>query len=166
MGRVKVVKQDDVHKDFDRILAGVCDKVKGMVELVLTGAREELSRELQGIGLMAMDAIMEMEITTIAGPKGKHNGEREYYRGGSNPGSVIVNDQKVPVKVPRAVHRESRVSHGLQSYGFFHQAAGVAKRAYQDLIRGVSTRRFAEGVEKFLRGYGFSASSVNRHTKS
>ena len=163
MGRVKVVKQDDVHKDFDRILEGVCDKVKGMVEMVLTGAREELAKELRGVGLIAMEAIMEMEITTIAGAKGKHNPEREYYRGGNNPGSVIVDDQKVPVSVPRAVHSESKASHRLQSYGFFHQASDVAKRAYQDLIRGVSTRRFAVGIEKFLRGYGFSASSVSRH---
>jgi transposase-like protein len=163
MGRMKVVNQDDVHKDFDRILEGVCDKVKGMLALVLKGAREELAKELRGIGLMTMEAIMEMEITTIAGPKGKHKAEREYYRGGNNPGSVIMDDQKVPVSVPRAVHCESKASHQLQSYGLFHRAAGVAKRAYQDLIRGVSTRRFAEGIEKFLRGYGFSASSVSRH---
>ena len=54
MGRIKVVNRDDVHKDFDRILEGVCDKVKGMVELVLTGAREELAKELRGIGLMVI----------------------------------------------------------------------------------------------------------------
>lgn len=163
MGRVKVVNRDDVRKDFDRILEGVCEKVKGMVELVLLGAKEKLAEELQGIGLMVMEAIMEMEITEIAGPKGKHNPEREYYRGGSNPGSVVVNEQKVPVSVPRAVERESKASYSLQSYGFFHQAASIAKRAYQDLIRGVSTRRFAVGIEKFLHGYGFSAGSISRH---
>jgi putative transposase len=134
-----------------------------MVELVLQGAKEKLAEELWGIGLMAMDAIMEMEITEIAGPKGKHNPQREYYRGGWNPGSVVVNDQKVPVWVPRAVQRESKASYRVQSYGFFHEAASMAKRAYQDLIRGVSTRRFAVGIEKFLHGYGFSARSVSRH---
>jgi putative transposase len=163
MGRVKVVNRDDVHKDFDRILEGVCEKVKGMVELVLLGAKEKLAEELHGIGLTVMEAIMEMEITEVAGPKGKHNAEREYYRGGSNPGTVVVDAQKVPILVPRVVARESKASYRLQSYRFFHQAASVAKQAYQDLIRGVSTRRFAVGIEKFLHGYGFSASSASRH---
>jgi transposase-like protein len=170
MSKVKIAKRDEVLKHIDegeyaRILEGVCEKVKGMVGMVLEGAKEELQKELHGIGVSVMEAIIEMEITGVVGAKGAHREDRTYYRGGSNPGSVNLDGEKVGIDVPRAVTRETKVSYGLKSYPLFHGAAGLVKRAYQDLIRGVSTRRFGEGVEKFLNGYGFSASTVSRHMK-
>jgi len=168
MNKVKIVKKDEVYNqiekgEYERILEGVCEKVKGMVGMVLLGAKEELQKELQGIGLVVMEAIMEMEITDVVGPKGRHAKRRAYYRGGSNPGSVVLDGQRVAVEVPRAVRRETKVSYKLKGYPLFHEAADLVKRAYQDLIRGVSTRRFSQGIEKFLHGYGFSASAVSRH---
>ena len=170
MSTVKIVKKDDVLKQIDereygRILEGVCEKVKGMVGMVLEGSREKLQEELHGIGITVMEAIIEMEITAVVGAKGVHREDRTYYRGGSNPGSVNMDGQRVVIDVPRAVRRETKVSYGLKSYQLFHEAGGLIKRAYRDLIRGISTRRFGQGVEKFLQGYGFSASTVSRHMK-
>lgn len=166
MNGSKVINRDELYKkDYERILEGVCEKVRGMVGLVLEGARDELQKELRGIGLEVMRAVMDLELTDVVGPKGKHDnaGDRFYYRGGSNPGSVTIENQRVEVDIPRAVSKEQRFSYKLKSYGFFHEKAGLVKRAYRDLIRGISTRRFKDGVEKFLRGYGFSASSISRH---
>jgi len=167
MSKVKIIKQQELFNqidssEYERILQGVCGKVRTMIGMVLQGAKEELRKELQGIGLVVMEAIMELEITGVVGRKGKHTSEREYYRGGGNPGSVVIDGHRERLDVPRAVRRESGVSYTLKSYPLFHEAAGLVKRAYQDLIRGISTRRFSQGIEKFLHGYGFSASSVSR----
>jgi hypothetical protein len=34
MGRIKVVKVEELHKEYDRILEGVCEKVKGMEGII------------------------------------------------------------------------------------------------------------------------------------
>jgi len=45
----------------------------------------------------------------------------------------------------------------------FRQTGDLIKRAYRDLIRGISTRRFHEGVADFVKGHGISASTISRH---
>jgi transposase-like protein len=40
------------------------------------------------------------------------------------------------------------------------------RRAYRDLIRGISTRRYSEGIDAFLAGHGISASAVSRRMVS
>lgn len=162
MRRTKVVNRQDVLKDEGRILESLQGRVKGMVLDILSGVQIKLSEELRGLGLEVMQAVMEFEISSVVGAKGKHLERRRYSRWGHNPGSVVVDGAKIPTRIPRVVEEGSRQSYRLKSYGLFRQTGDLVKRAYLDLIRGVSTRRFAEGIEGFIRGYGISASSVSR----
>lgn len=162
MRRVKVANRQDVLKDEGRILEPLQEQVKGMVLDILGGVQVKLSEELRGLGLEVMQAIMEFEISSVVGAKGKHQEHRRYSRWGHNPGSVVVDGAKIATRIPRVVEEGSRHSYHLKSYGLFRQTGDLLKRAYLDLIRGVSTRRFAEGIEGFIHGYGISASSVSR----
>lgn len=159
----KVVNRNDVLKDHERILGSLEGRVKGIVADILTGVQTNLAAELHGIALEVMQAVMEFEITGIAGPKGKHLASRQYSRWGHNPGCVVIEGSKVRCKVPRVLEDESRKAHCLKTYRVFRQGGDLVKRAYRDLIRGISTRRFHEGVEDFVKGYGISASTVSRH---
>ena len=47
-----------------------------------------LEAEFSGIGLLVMQAMMELEIARIADKKDKRRRGREYTRWGSNPGSL------------------------------------------------------------------------------
>jgi transposase-like protein len=162
MCRIKIANRSDVLKDQERILSSLERRVKGIVVDILSGVEMNLAGELHGIGLEVMRAVMEFEIADIAGPKGKHVKERTYSRWGCNAGSVVIDGAKAGCAVPRIVNAENHKSHTLKSYEFFRQGGELAKRAYQGLIRGISTRRFAEGVGAFVKGYGLSASSVSR----
>ena len=159
----KVVNQSDVFKDQERILGSLEGRVRGIVVGILSDVQTNLAAELHGVALEVMQAVMEFEITSIAGPKGRHQKSRQYSRWGHNPGSVVVDGTKVRCKVPRVVEEESRETHPLKTYGVFRQGGDLVKRAYRDLIRGISTRRFREGVEDFVKGHGISASTVSRH---
>jgi putative transposase len=162
MHSIKVLNQESLRKDYSRILAPLEDRVRGMVVNVLGGLKTHLSQELHGIGLEVMKAVMEWEMEEVVGVKGKHNPHRRYIRGGTNPGSVIIDGAKVPCRIPRAKDVETGAEYDLQSHTLFQQAGALLKRTYTDLIRGVSTRRYAEGVEAFVKGYGVSAASVSR----
>ena len=163
MRRNKVVNQNDVLKDYDRILGPLESRVKSIVVDILSGVQPHLAAELHGVALEVMQAVMEFEITSIAGPKGKHLESRQYNRWGHNPGSVVIDGTKVHCPVPRVVEDESRHTHPLRTYGVFRQGGDLVRRAYRDLIRGISTRRFREGVEDFVKGHGISASTISRH---
>ena len=162
MCKRKIVNQIDLHKDHERILGGLEARVRGMVVDILSGIETNLARELHGVALEVMQAVMEFEILSVAGPKGKHLADRRYSRWGHNPGSVVVEGRKVRCRVPRVVEEKSCRSYPLQSYGVFRQTGELLRRAYRDLIRGISTRRFVEGVDAFVQGYGLSASTISR----
>jgi putative transposase len=162
MYSIKVSNQESLRKDYSRILAPLEDRVRGLVVNILGGVKMHLSEELHGVGLEVMKAVMELEMEDVVGVKGKHAPDRRYIRGGTNPGSVVIDGTKVPCKIPRAKDVHTGVAYALQSHTVFQQAGALIKRAYTDLIRGVSTRRYGEGVESFLAGYGVSAASISR----
>jgi putative transposase len=163
MRTTNIVKAEDVLKDHARILQGLEHRVKGIVVNVLSGVEEHLSSELHGIAKEVMQAVMEFEILSIVGPKGRHVAGRQYTRWGSNPGSVVIDGSKVRCRVPRAVDERGKASYSLLSYRAFHKTRDVVRKAYAALINGISTRNFAEGVGTFVESYGVSASSISRH---
>jgi hypothetical protein len=76
----KVVNREDVLKDHARILRGLEERVKGIVVNMLSGVECKLGAELHGVALEVMQAVMEFEILSVAGPKGKHQTRRRYSR--------------------------------------------------------------------------------------
>lgn len=162
MNRVKVVNKEEVIKGSEKIFEPIKERVLEVVLGVLDGMKKNLEGEMQGIGLLVMKAVMELEITRVAGEKGKHQKKRRYNWWGSNLGSVVLDGAKVSMDIPRAVEHETQKAYELKSYGLFHRTGELVKRAYRDLIRGISTRRYQEGVSQFLAGYGASAATVSR----
>jgi transposase-like protein len=162
MNRIKVVKGAEVIKGSEKIFEPIKERVVEVVLGVLQGMKRSLEEEMQGIGLLVMRAVMELEITKVAGEKGKHRRERTYNWWGSNRGSVVLDGARVPLAVPRVVEHQTQKAYALKSYGLFRQSGELVKRAYRDLIRGISTRRYEEGVSQFLEGYGASAATVSR----
>lgn len=162
MSGIKVANREDLHNENRRIFAPLENRVKAIVVDVLQGVQGNLEQELRGIALEVMRAVMEFEVSSIVGAKGKHHLGRSHHRWGTNPGSVVIDGTKVRCAIPRVVERESRQATPLVSHRSFGQVGALVRRAYRDLIRGISTRRYSEGVESFLAGHGISASTVSR----
>ncbi len=166
MRSVKVVNPENLRNRFPQIFGRVKERVLELTVNVLSGVETSLGEQLHGIRLEVIQAIVEAEREEIVGAKGKHIQARRYVRGGTNPGSVVINGTKVACKIPRAREVDSGIEYALQSHNWFQRTGELARKAYRDLIRGVSTRRYAEGVESFVNGYGVSATSVSRHLMS
>jgi len=64
-------------------------------------AREGLLALSVGVGLGVVHELMELEVTEVVGPKGKHNLERTAKRHGHEDGSVTLGGRRVPVRRPR-----------------------------------------------------------------
>src|SRR4051794_41332045 len=63
--------------------------------------REGLLALAIGTGLQVMQALMEADVTTLAGPKGRHDPNRSAVRHGHERGSVTLGGRRVPVSRPR-----------------------------------------------------------------
>lgn len=166
MDRVKLINKELGIKSFDAYREELEDRVLEMTESVLNDAQKSLEGELEGVGLLAMRMIMEAEREAVVGARYKHIQEREYVRGGSNPGSVILNGRRVSSKIPRIVEKDTKKSYPLKTHAVFSRLSYLSKRAYNDLIRGISTRQYKQGISRFLDGYGMSSSTISRHMVS
>ena len=63
--------------------------------------REGLLALAVGAGLQVMTAMMEADVATLAGVKGKHDSDRVAVRHGHERGSVTLGGRRVPVERPR-----------------------------------------------------------------
>jgi putative transposase len=163
MRKSKIVNRQEVSKHQPELVEHIRDRVIGVGKEILTEVKTSFEEDLTDIGLLVIKAIMDYEIDEIAGSKGRHNTQRIYTRWGSNPGSVILNGKKVFTPIPRVVDSATKKAYQLKSHSVFQKTSELVKRAYRDLIRGISSRHYQDGVTKFLRGYGTSASAVSRH---
>ncbi len=56
----------------------------------------------QSAGLQVLAAMMEADLTAVAGPRGRHDSGRTAFRHGPEAGSVTLGGRRIPVERPRA----------------------------------------------------------------
>lgn len=114
----------------------------------LAGAcKEGLLALAVGTGMQVMHALIEANVTAIAGPKGKHNPERNAVRHGSDPGSVTLGGRRVPVERPRVRTPDKRSELPVPVYDFFAKGDALGGMAVERMLAGLSARRYTTGLE-------------------
>lgn len=146
----------------DEVLAGrVAVELPVSLANVIEGMSEEIERLAGTAGLLIMREVMAAEVTSLAGPKGKHDADRRVFRWGEQAGYAVLGGSKVSIDHPRV-----RDGHGhevtLQSYERFQSPPRRQQSIVQKLVQGISTRKYEKAVEAFTDGYGISKSAVSR----
>ena len=100
-----------------------------------------------GAGLQVMQALMEADVTTLAGPKGKHNMTRTAVRHGRECGSVTLGGRRVPLTRPRVRAADGSGELPIASYELFTSTEILGKMAMEKMLAGLSTRRYPVGLE-------------------
>lgn len=131
------------------------------VEAMDVDSRLELIRSLIPLGLMAVYEELDREVDALAGARHsrKDDGAR-YYRHGSNPGSVKLAGQRVPIKVARVRGSQGEVR--LESYGNFHRGGDMDELLFRRVLYGLSCRNYERAAEDIPGAIGLSSSSVSR----
>jgi putative transposase len=101
------------------------------------------------LGLEVMVELMELEVTELAGPKGKHNPARTGMRHGSQPGTVTLGGRRLGMRRPRvrSVDAQGARERGLESYAAFSSTDLLAEGVVARMLAGLSTRRYSAGLE-------------------
>ena len=119
-------------------------------------AKVELIRSLVPLGLMHIEELLDEEVTALAGEryarKAPSVGGRRH---GSNPGTVGLAGQRVPIRVPRIRHvTESEIP--LRSYEALHGDRAVNDLLLRRVLYGISCRNDAAAAEAIPRAIGLS----------
>src|SRR5438128_1114013 len=116
-----------------------------VVEVVI-GARDSLFELGIDTGLQVLQALLEEDRTNLCGPKGTHDPSRGAYRGGHDEGTLVLNGRKVRVPKPRAREKDGREL-TLPTWKQYSNEDPLAGRMYEQMILGVSTRKYGRSLE-------------------
>ena len=131
-----------------------------LVELI-TQARLAVNEVIDSIGRQTIETILNLSAEQITGPRtpGKSSGEIRWH--GSEKGRVSLADRQIKVKCPRLRHKQAgEVS--VPAYESLQENSATAQRMMGALLRGVSTREYAEVLPEMAETAGVSRSSVSR----
>ena len=124
--------------------------------------RIELIQALIPLGLEAVAEELQKEVTRLTGAKNSRKGAKNpNRRWGSQPGSVYLSDQKVPIQVPRVRDVEENEEVSLDVYHQFQSPRGMDEGLLLRMLKGISTRSYEACAETIPEAFGLSSSTVS-----
>jgi putative transposase len=123
-------------------------------------AKVEAIRGLIPLGLMHVQELLDREVLALAGPRRAREDGAPGMRYGSNPGSVRLASQRVPIRVPRVRSERSEIP--LRSYQALHGSGEVDDRLLRRVLYGISCRNYETAAEAIPGALGLSSSTVSR----
>ena len=100
-----------------------------------------------GVGLGVLSELLEEEVDDVVGPKGKHDPDRTAVRHGHEDGEVTLGARRVSVRRPRARSADGREEVALETYAHFADRDPLTRVVLEQMLAGVSTRRFSRTRE-------------------
>ena len=131
-----------------------------LVELV-EQARLAVDDVIHELGRKTIETILELSAQEVAGPRapGKAGGEVRWH--GSQPGRVRLRDRQLQVTRPR-LRRKGAGEEKVPAYEALRDNPATAEAMLGKLLRGVSTREYAEVLPRMAATVGVSKSAVSR----
>jgi transposase-like protein len=126
--------------------------------------RRDLREFVIAAGTAALGAVLEAERTQVVGPRYAHLPTRSARRAGSARGELVMGGRRVQVRRPRA-RTIGGEEVALPSWAAFAAEDPLHDRAVNQMLVGVSTRRYARSLEPLaapLPERGTSRSAVSR----
>ena len=131
-------------------------------EELLELMQESLESLALELGLLVASGLLEDEVTRLCGPRYQRQPGRAHTRYGHQRGVATLAGQKVAIERPRVRHTDDRGEVPLETYARLQSPDAMPRAVLRRMIRGVSTRDYAEVVELAREGFGVAKSSVSR----
>lgn len=125
-------------------------------------AKVELIQALIPLGLMHVEEILEEEVRTLAGERYARKAQQvRGRRYGSNPGTVGLAGQRVPIRVPRVRSLDGEEM-ALGAYTALSRDRSANEVLLRRVLYGVSCRNYEAAAESVPGAIGLSSSTVSR----
>lgn len=133
----------------------------------LLGITVDVAQELMELvvdsGLQVLQRMLEQDREAVCGLRYRHCKERSAYRAGTTPSEVVLGGRKVAIQRPRV--RAGGHELRLPTFEMMAATDPLARRAVEQMLIGVATRRYARSLEPLGAGVlsrGTSKSAVSR----
>jgi len=161
----KIRPTEDARPQLRTVLAEAAARAQLQLQLELGEAmRRDLREFVIAAGTAALHAVLEEERTQAVGPRYEHLPTRHARRAGSAPGELVMGGRRVQVRRPRARTLDGSEIQ-LPSWAAYAAEDPLHERAVNQMLVGVSTRRYARSLEPLaapLPERGTSRSAVSR----
>ena len=142
------------------------DVVSVAMSEIAADVREGLLAIAVGAGLRVMAAMMAADVDAVCGPKGRHDPNRTAVRHGSEDGSVTLGGRRVPVRRPRVRASGGSGELPVASYQAFSGTEMLGRKAMEQMLAGLSSRRYAIGLEPVGEQVAGEAGSISKSAVS
>ena len=125
-------------------------------------AKVELIRSLVPLGLIHIHELLDREVTALAGERyARKEASTGGRRHGTNPGTVGLAGQRVPIRVPR-VRSVGGSEIPLRAYDALSADREVNDLLLKRVLYGISCRNYEAAAESIPGAIGLSSSTVSR----
>ncbi len=125
-------------------------------------SKVEMIRALIPLGLMHVEELLDEEVKSLAGERyARKEAALRGRRHGSNPGTVGLGGQRVPVRVPR-VRSVAGGEIPLRTYEELSPGGAVNELLLRRVLYGISCRNYESAAEAIPGAIGLSSSTVSR----
>lgn len=115
------------------------------------------------LGLKAVEEALRQEVTALAGVRYAHDDAQPHLaRWGSQPGSIYLADQKLPIRVPRVRDRAAGHEVPLATYQALQTPRALDLGLFRRVLGGLSCRDYEAAAETVPQAFGLARSSVSR----
>lgn len=131
---------------------------------VLVDIRADMMDVVTAAGMRVVEAMLEEDRIRICGPKHARAPGRDVVRGGTVDGELVLGGRRVAVRRPRA-RRVGGSEVRLPSYERLSAEDPLNKRAVEQMLIGVATRKYARSIDSLpapIVTRGTSKSAVSR----
>lgn len=143
----------------------VPDVVSVAMSEIAADVREGLLALAVGAGLQVMAAMMAADVDALCGPWGRHDPDRTATRHGTETGSVTLGGRRLPVRRPRVRAVDGTGSSRelpIASYEVFSGTEALGRKAMEQMLAGLSTRRYHVGLEPIGEQVAAEATSTSK----
>lgn len=139
------------------------EKLDFVLSLDLEMKLELLQNQIK-LSQILIDNILETEVEELSGSRYSHDkpNEGRYSRWGTNAGSVRIGEEKVRIKVPRVIDKESGRNVSLENYKQLKKLPSPGEELMEKVILGISQRDYERVSKECLESFGLSQSNVSR----
>ena len=110
------------------------------------------------MALLLAQELLDEEVTMLCGARYTRekplNGR--YSRWGTNPGSIRLQDERVPIEIPRVRDMEADIERPLETYQKMKTPVQLDSRLEEAILLGLSQRDYGRVTSAFVDGFGLS----------
>ena len=119
-------------------------------------------RIVVGAGMSVLAKMLEAEREKLCGPRYVHSTTRKASRGGTTKAELALGGRRVSLQRPRVIGKDGREI-GLHTWELLAGDDALSKRAVEQMVLGVSTRKYRRSLEDVdVKTRGTSKSAVSR----